>query len=56
MEKIDIEKLVVGNVINYDKDGKAASGYNGTEQSIKMLAEKINEMIDTIRSEIHPNF
>lgn len=53
MEKIDTEKLEsdLGKEI-----GKDARFLNAHELATLESAKKINELIDTIRSEIHPNF
>lgn len=49
MEKIDTENLQVGLVTVYE--GKnIVSGYDGTAKSLKIIAEKVNEMIDVLKS------
>lgn len=47
MKKIDINNIR-GKWFETSMDGKTASGGDDTIDSIKMVAEKVNEMIDTL--------
>ncbi len=50
MEKIDISKIR-GKWQSWD--GK--SGGDDTIESIKIVAEKVNELIEKLKVEVHPN-
>lgn len=54
MEEINIEEL--GYEIEYTEEHDIPISKYNRERAIKEVAEKVNEIIRKIKSEIHPNF
>lgn len=48
MQKINIEDIRAGEEINIDNEGRTWV-VNKTDESLKMLAEKINEIIEQLK-------
>ncbi len=49
IEKIDINKIHSGTIEIMSDDGLSTIGMkSGTEESLKILAEKVNEIIDSL--------